>query len=157
MKIKPTVIAVLAFIVLLVVMVYAEAARAQDGVRISLGRTVANSSATFGEIGYEWRRWELTAGQIGVGNTHNGPQSEVAVFSASRMVRPGWRFLGAEAYSRIGVAYVRGSPLVGDTNFRLGLGLQYRHFQIEYFHLSSAGIHQPNTGIDGIGLRLMLQ
>lgn len=151
MKIKPTWVFVILFIVVLVAARYAEAA----GPRIGLGFTVANSTLAYGEVGYEFDGgYEITAGQNGVGDTRNGPQREVSIFSASRIVRPDWYFFGARNYYRIGVAYVHGSPLVGDTNFRLGVGLEWRHVQVEYFHYSSAGIHQPNTGIDGLYFRL---
>lgn len=155
MKVKPTMIAVGIFIIIALFAAYSEV-QAEDGFRISLGYTVANSTMPAGEFSYEYKGYELAAMQIGVGDTRNGPQKEVNVFSFSRIVRPEWQVLGAKNYYRIGVAYVDGSPLVGDTNFRLGIGLEFKVFQVEYFHYSSAGIHQPNTGIDGIQLRFKM-
>lgn len=154
MKIKPTMVAVIVFIVVLVFAAYN--ARAEDGARISLGYTAANSTLPIGEIGYEYKGWEVAASLIGVGDTKNGEQKEVPVYSLSYITRPNWSFLGGRNYYRLGVSYVNGSPLVGDTNFRLGVGLEYKVFQVEYFHYSSAGIHQPNTGIDGIQLRFKI-
>lgn len=155
MKINWTRLLVGAFIVvLLYAAIAAKEAWAEPGFRVGLGHTAANSSATWGEFGYEYSNgWELAASVTGAGDTHNGPQDEVTAVSFSRIVRPPWRLLGATNYYRIGVAYVDGSALIGDTNFRLGVGLEWSVFQLEYFHYSSAGIHQPNTGIDGIQIR----
>lgn len=152
MKFKPTMIAVIIFIIVALFAAYSEV-QAEDGFRISLGYTVANSTMPAGEFSYEYKGYELAAMQIGVGNTRNGPQKEVNVFSFSHIVRPEWYLFGARNYYRIGVSHVSGSPLVGDTNFRLGIGFEWKIAQVEYFHFSSAGIHQPNTGIDGIALR----
>lgn len=131
-------------------------ARADDGVRISLGHTVVNSEVTTGEFSYEYRGWELGAMLLGEGGTRNGDQDLTPVYSLSHLIRPSWRFLGATNYYRLGVSYVDGSPLVGHSNFRLGLGLEWEVVQLEYFHLSSAGINSVNSGIDGIQLRFLI-
>lgn len=123
---------------------------------VALGHTAFNSSSTVGEIGYEVNDWEFNAGLIGQGSTKNGDSGVVETFSISKLVKPGWSFLGGQNYYRIGVAYVNDSPLVGDTNFRLGVGLDYGLFAVEYGHLSSAGIHDPNTGIDFIQFKIKL-
>ena len=157
MKIRYTVVAVILFIVLLVLaMKSAEANEpSYEGVRISLGHTVANSSATWGEIGYEFKNnWELAASINGADETRNGWQDKVYVASLSKVIRPEWRIFDARNYYRLGVSYLNESNLVGKTNYRLGVGLEWKHIQVEYFHYSSAGIHKPNTGIDGILLRL---
>lgn len=126
---------------------------AGDGLRITLGHTVANSHMTNGELSYEYKGMELGYTLIGKGDTKKGYQDYVDVYSLSHIVRPSWCVWGACNYYRLGVAYVDSSPLVGRTNFRLGVGLEWRHVQLEYFHYSSAGIHETNTGIDGIQLR----
>ena len=154
MKLNYTFAAVALFVVLLIAA--ASNANGEDGARIALGHTAANSELPMGEIGYEHRGWELAASQIGEGDTKRGEQDTVPIYSLSHVVRPSWRFLGATNYYRIGVAYVDGSPLVGDTNFRLGIGLEWKVMQLEYFHYSSAGIHETNTGIDGVQLRLLI-
>lgn len=152
MKIKPTMAAVFIFIVLLVLAAFN--ASAETGYRVSLGHTVANSHTPWGEFGYEFPNgWELAGSVSGAGDTARGRQGEVSTVSWSRIVRPDWHVLGGRNYYRLGVAHVDGSPLIGNSNFRLGIGLEFKVFQIEYFHYSSAGIHQPNTGIDGIQLR----
>lgn len=152
MRFKTTAIAVVIFI--LVLLWASFDARADSGMRIALGRTVFNSGAMWGEVGYEFQSgWELAASVSGAGETRNGAQGEVEAVSLSRVVRPHWRLLGATNYYRLGVAYVHDSPLVGDTNYRLGIGLEWPGFQVEFFHYSSAGIHRPNTGIDGVQLR----
>ncbi|MBT0961671.1 acyloxyacyl hydrolase [Denitromonas iodatirespirans] len=156
--IKPTAWAVLAFIVAIILgILSAIEAHAEQGFRVALGRTVVNSSATFGEFGYEFPSgWELTGTAMGATDTKRGQQGEVQALSFSRLVRPDWHLAGANVYLRLGVAYVDGAELIGDTNFRLGIGLEWqRALQIEYVHWSSAGIHQPNTGIDGVQLRFI--
>ncbi|TVO57513.1 acyloxyacyl hydrolase [Denitromonas halophila] len=155
MKIKWTRVAVAAFIVAIAYGAFLiKEAEAAPGIRVGLGRTVVNSSAPWGEFGYELPNgWEIAAAITGAGDTHNGPQGEVRALSFSRIVRPPWRVFGANNYLRLGVAYVDGSALIGDSNFRLGIGLEWSVMQLEYFHYSSAGIHQPNTGVDGIQIR----
>lgn len=145
-------IAVLVFIVILLL----AAGSAWADPRIALGQTAFNSTNTIAEVGYEWREWEANLGLIGSGSTKNGHQDLVKTYSISKLVRPDWKFLGAKNYYRIGVAYIDDSPLVGGTNFRLGVGLEYKVFQVEYVHYSSAGIHETNTGIDAVMLRLNL-
>jgi len=152
LKLNFTKIAVLTFIVVLLL----AANSAFADVRIALGQTAFNSTNTVGEIGYEWREWEASVGLIGYGSTKNGHSDEVWTYSLSKLVRPDWSFLGGKNYYRIGVAYIDDSPLVGGTNFRLGVGLEYKVFQVEYLHYSSAGIHKTNTGIDAIMLRIKL-
>lgn len=129
-------------------------ADAEPGWRVGLGRTLFNSWATWGEIGYEWPgAWEIAASAGNAGNTRNGHQDGVAAASFSRILRPQWHLLGAANYYRLGVAYVDGSVLVGNGNFRLGIGLEWSAVQLEYFHYSSGGLGKPNTGVDGLVLR----
>lgn len=145
---KKTAIAVVIFLFVLLLAMCSERSEAADGARIALGKTAVNSSHTYGEFGYEWNQWEITIGQIGQ------EEDPAEVFTLSRIVRPDWRILGATNFYRIGFAYVDDSPLIGDTNFRLGFGLEWELVQLEYFHYSSAGIHDPNTGVDGIQFRI---
>lgn len=156
MKLKPTAIAVIIFIVaLLFAAISATEAHADQGFRTALGHTVVNSHAPIGEVGYEFSSgYEITASVMGESDTARGHQAEVRIVSFSRLVRPDWHLLGATNYYRLGVAYVDGAQLVGDTNYRLGIGLEWPGLvQIEYVHWSSAGIHQPNTGLDAVMLR----
>ena len=145
-----------AAVLLFIVVLLFAASNAFADAKIALGKTAFNSSNTVGEIGWEFRDWEITAGLIGEGETKRGDQGVVPVYSFSKLVKPDWSFLGAKNYYRIGVAYVDGSPLVGNTNFRLGVGLAWKVASIEYVHYSSAGIHDTNTGIDIIMLRMNL-
>lgn len=147
MKIKKTAIAVVIFLIVLLLAMCNEA-NAEDGARVVLGKTMVNSSHTYGEFGYEYKSWEVTIGQIGQ------EDDPAEVFTLSRIVRPDWKLFGATNYYRLGFAYVDDSPLIGDTNFRLGFGLEWELVQLEYFHYSSAGLHDPNTGVDGIQFRV---
>lgn len=151
---KWTRLGVLVFIILLLLAsINALGSEYNNGARISLGHSVANSELPLGEIGYEYNNWEIAATLMGEGRTKNGDQDLVGIYSLSRMVRPSWNFLGATNYYRLGVSYVNDSPLVGEANFRLGIGLEWDIVQLEYFHYSSAGINSTNSGIDGILLR----
>ena len=156
MKINKTATLVVAFIVVLIFAVYSANSEAENSPRIALGYSVGNSQLPWGELGYEYNNWEVAVAQWGEGTTDKGSQDTVEVVSLSHVVRPHWNFLYGRNYYRIGVAHVNDSVLVGDTNFRLGIGLEWEHVQLEYFHYSSAGIHDTNTGIDGIQLRLKL-
>lgn len=146
-----TAIAVAAFIVLLIVAGYA---RGEDGTRISLGTTVINSHLKTGEIGYEWNSWEASATLLEAGDTKNGHQDQLAIGSLSYLTRPqGWDVWGVQPFLRLGVSYNNGSQLIGRTNYRLGLGLDFHDvWRVEFTHHSSAGIHDPNTGLDYVTL-----
>lgn len=154
---KWTHVGVVAFIVLLLLAaVSANNARAEDGARIALGYSLINSEVPVGEVGYEYRGWEVAASLFGEGSTKRGRQDLVPVYSLSYLTRPDWWFLGGRNYYRIGVAYVDGSPIVGHANFRLGVGMEWSVVQVEYFHYSSAGINEINSGIDGIQVRYLI-
>lgn len=133
------------FLALLAVAAYQEASA---GPRIALGHTLINSHQTYGEFGFEYESWEVAGAQHG-----NGDADTTDIISLSRIVRPGWNQWGAAVYLRLGGAYIKNSSLVGDTNYRLGLGIEHRIVAIEFFHYSSANIHEPNTGIDGVQVR----
>lgn len=144
-----TTIAVLVFIILLVVAGYS---RAGDGFRISVGQSVFNSHLMVGEVGYEINNWEFNAATLETGNTKNGNQDQLWIFSTSYLTKPqNFRTDWAQPFLRLGVSYNDGSTLIGDTNFRLGAGVDFSDvWRVEYSHHSSAGIHSPNTGLDYI-------
>ncbi|MCX2780430.1 acyloxyacyl hydrolase [Microbulbifer thermotolerans] len=156
LKFSWTKAAVILFVAVLTLALYSEDSEARDGVVLSLGHTVLNAHQTAGEVGYRFGRWEAAATRFGHGSTKRGDIDSAHAVSVSRIVRPGWKFLGAENYYRIGGSYVDGMPLVGNWNYRLGLGLAWDLVEVEYFHYSSAGINDPNTGIDGVQFRLRL-
>lgn len=152
--------AVILFLIVLLTATFSMRSNADEdynGARISLGHTVANSSMTTGEVSYEYNNWEAGYTLVGEGETKRGYQDQSHIYSLSYVVRPDWEIWNVENYYRLGVSYQDGNNLVGDTNFRLGVGLQWRDVvQLEYTHYSSAGIHDPNTGIDMIQLRYMI-
>lgn len=156
-KYSITKIAVITFLIFalwgLSVMVNSGKAHAEPVV--SLGTTVFNSSSTTGEFSYliPDSQWEVGVLAIGDGDTKRGHQSVHYGASASYLVEP----VNWPVYFRIGVAYIEDeNPLIGDTNFRLGIGHDFRLFRLEMVHFSSAGIHDPNTGVDAIQLRVPL-
>ena len=151
-----TKLAVALFVVVLVAAGYAASARA-DTLTIGLGKSFVNSSSTVGEIGYQRNGWELQAALVGAGYTKNGQQSQLSVYSLSYITEPGWGYKGIEPYVRLGVSHNTGSKLVGTSNFRLGLGVNFNQvFRLEYVHHSSAGIHKPNTGLDYVALSYVM-
>lgn len=151
-----TSILVVLFIIVLVFATYSAYGSEDNGTRISLGYSLINSELPFGELGYEHNNWEVAVSAFGGGKTKNGHQDTTYIYSLSHVVRPEWYVFKGRNYYRIGVAYVDDSPLVGDTNFRLGIGVEWRLIAVEYFHYSSAGIHSPNIGIDGVQFRLKI-
>jgi len=147
-----TKIAVGVFALVLIAAGYAMNARA-DSVHMGLGKSVVNSQLVVGEVGYERNGWEVQAALMESGDTKNGQQDQLSIYSVSYITEPGWGYKGVEPYIRLGVSHNTGSELVGTSNFRLGAGLNFtRVFRLEYVHHSSAGIHQTNTGVDYVML-----
>jgi hypothetical protein len=151
-----TKLSVAAFVVILIAAGYSATSRA-DTVYIGLGKSILNSSATVSEIGYERNGWEVQATLMGAGDTKNGHQDQMSIYSVSYITRPGWGYRGVEPYVRLGVSHNTGSTLIGTSNFRLGLGVEFNQvFRLEYVHHSSAGIHDPNTGLDYVALSYVM-
>jgi hypothetical protein len=142
---KVTFIVVL-FVIVLISIGYV---RADDGVRIGIGKSVINSHLKTAEIGYEWNSWEASATLMESGDTKNGRQDQLEMYSVSYLTRIAAAPVWANPFMRLGVSYNNGSNLVGPSNFRLGLGIDFSDvWRVEYAHHSSAGIHRPNTGVD---------
>jgi len=157
MKFNKTEFGVAAFVVILIFAGYSAKSSA-DSIHLGLGKTFVNSSLAIGEIGYERNNFEFQASLMEDGSTKNGQQDQMQMYSVSYLTKPQWGYKGIEPYVRMGLSYNDGSELVGRTNFRLGLGLDFNKvFRLEYVHHSSAGIHDPNTGIDYIMLNYTVQ
>lgn len=149
MNINKTAIGVFIFICLLIFAGYSAKIEAEEKFYIGVGKSVINSHGKVGEIGYEINDWEFQATLVEAGDTKNGFQDQLEIYSISYLTKPHWGYKGVDPYVRLGVSYNSGSNLVGDSNFRLGLGLTFHDvWRVEYSHHSSAGIHQTNTGID---------
>lgn len=118
-------------------------------VSIGIGETILNSDARIGEVAIEYKNWQLAASVIGAGETRNGFQKTVHMYSINRIKRTGKKFLGGELFYQVGVGKVGRSNLVGPYNFFLGAGVEFKTFSLKLFHSSSANIYEPNTGIDG--------
>lgn len=118
---------------------------------IGLGYTAFNSELPTGEAGYRYGKWDYTANAFAAGDTKKGLQEQVFAYSVSRIVQPGDHW-----FMRIGLAYVTETPLVGHGNYRLGFGYDFGAWEVEYMHLSSAGINETNRGVDAVMLRVML-
>lgn len=157
-KQRPVRAAVLLFILALVFCMGAlRSANANAEPVVSLGHTTFNSSVTLGEFAYRLpdSQWEVGVLAFGQGDTKRGDQPVHYGVTASYIVDPpSW-----PVYMRIGAGYVEDeNPLIGDTNYRLGIGRSFFGglFSVEYAHLSSAGIHNPNSGVDAVQFRLPL-
>jgi hypothetical protein len=156
MKFNKTALGVGGFIILLIAAGYAANSRA-DTVNIGVGKSVINSHLKVGEIGYEHKNWEVQASLMESGNTKNGNQKQLVLYSVSYITEPGWGYKGVEPYLRLGVSHNTGSKLVGANNFRLGIGVNFNEvFRLEYVHHSSAGIYKNNTGIDYVMLNYVM-
>ena len=151
-KLNYTMVAVIVFIVVLFFAMFSERAEAEG--YIGLGKSTFNSHMMTGEAGYRKNNWDVGVQLIGAGQTKNGSNGPVWIGSVSHIIEPDWSIKNyADLFMRLGVAYVRESNLVGDFNFRLGVGFDMELFEVELYHISSAGISNNNTGIDGIMLR----
>jgi hypothetical protein len=147
---KKVSIIIAVFIILLISIGYV---RADDGARIGLGKSIINSDLKTAEIGYEWNSWEASATLSEAGKTKNGFQDQVETYSVSYLTRIAVAPVWAPPCRRVGVSSNSGSNLVGPTNFRLGVGVDFSDvWRVEYVHHSSAGIHRPNTGVDYVML-----
>lgn len=153
MKLSKTAIGVLLFIIILLAAGYSAKSNASDGARISLGHSVINSELVVGGVAYEYNNWEASALLMQPGRTKNGKQGQLQIYSVSYLTKPGWVFKGIDPYFRLGVSTNNGSPLIGDPNFRLGIGFDFHDvWRLDLIHDSSAGIHSPNSGLDMIML-----
>lgn len=153
MKINKTTLGVLTFILILIAAGYSAKTNAEQFATIGVGQTVINSELKVGMVGYEINNWEFNARLTEAGDTKNGHQDQQETYSVSYLTKPQWGYKGIDPYFRLGISKNSGGELVGDTNFMLGIGLDFHDvFRLELIHDSSAGIHQTNTGIDQIVL-----
>lgn len=159
MKFNKTVLGVLVFVILLIAAGYsAKVSSEENGARVSLGTTIINSTLQVGEIGYEHNNWEASAALMKGGDTVHGDQDQLEIYSVSYLTKPNWGYKGVNPYFRLGVSYNSGSTLVGDSNYRLGFGLDFHNvWRAEFSHYSSAGIHDINRGIDMLTLTYKIQ
>jgi hypothetical protein len=158
MKINKTTLGVVAFIVILLLAGYSAKSMAQSLIHVGIGKTVINSHLKVGEVGYQYGNWEAQASLMAAGTTKRGEQNQVDTYSVSYLTTPGWGYEGVEPYFRLGASYNNDSNLVGNTNYRLGIGVNFNQvFRLEYVHHSSAGIHDPNTGIDYVALNYIME
>jgi|AntRauTorcE11898_2_1112593.scaffolds.fasta_scaffold00821_6 hypothetical protein len=152
MKFNKTVAGVILFVILLLAAGYSAKSNADDHgmFNIGLGSTLINSTLRVGEVGFVYNNWEVQALIMKQGDTKNGVQEDnLEIYSVSYVTEPLWGYKGVEPYFRLGVSANSGSNLVGPTNFRLGLGVDFNKvWRLEWSHHSSASIHEVNTGID---------
>lgn len=153
---KPTVWAVLAFVVLITWGLATEARELDDlALNVGVGTALVNGESDgIAHVGVNWRdRW---VAQLMVGgpvtHTHTGEVSDryVAIQAARRVM---WRRGKAIApFAEIGFAYFDKAPrnLLGcDFQHFEGLGVElWSTLTLGYQHHSTAGRCRPNTGLD---------
>jgi hypothetical protein len=145
-----TALGVLTFIILLILAGYSAKSDA-DSFNIGVGKSVINSHLKVGMVGYQINNWEFNARLMEAGPTKNGYQNQMETYSVSYITKPQWGVYGVGPYMRLGVSKNSGSSLVGDTNFMLGVGVDFNEvWRVEYVHDSSAGIAPTNTGVDAV-------
>jgi hypothetical protein len=131
--------------------------KAESSPYIEINRSVINSETTIGGFGYRINnRWDISMHLIGQGWTKKGEQEVTEMYSLTRVINPTWSVLGGAFYQRVGIAYSPNQQLIGSSNFRLGMGLRWDFVEVEWQHVSSADIHERNTGLDFIALRFLL-
>ena len=130
--------------------------QANAGAYIGLGHTVANSSVTMPELGYNFGQYRAAIEASGEGETDKGAQGVYPILSAYRVIDPSWCLWGACLKSVIGIAYTPNQRLVGPVNYRLEL-IVALPADVEFYakHYSSAGTFENNTGLDAIGVRFL--
>jgi len=130
------------------------AEKAEAQVYVELAKTVLNSDMTMHGIGYTQKNIGAAIEWTGSGETKRGKQGVEPMISVYYVTDPKWRILFGDFKTVIGYAYTPNQKLVGQSNFRLEFKLRYKG-GIEFFarHYSSAGLWNPNTGIDSIGVR----
>ncbi|MBG23759.1 MAG: hypothetical protein CMF22_10590 [Idiomarinaceae bacterium] len=157
-KISKTAIGVGVFVALLIAAGYSMKANATENqFHIGVGKTVINSHLKVGEVGYIHNNWDFEVSLMEAGDTKRGYQDNEVMYSVSYITEPSWGIYGIDPYFKLGVSANSGHTLVGDTNFRLGVGLDFHDvWRIEYVHHSSAGIHDPNTGVDYVKIDYLI-
>ena len=126
--------------------------RAEDGVRIGVGKSFINSDVTIGELGVEYNDWELTATQFGQGWTKRGEQEaeepEVKWFTHTTL------FAGVD-YDPSSTFCVKGT---GDDNLTSNFGLRQNLLKrgdvsvtTTYTHHSCA-LNEDKPTYDAIGI-----
>ena len=154
---KKTAYFVLAFIIVIIMAGYSAKSSAESFATLGIGTTLINSTLKTAEVGFNYNSWEVQGTLIEKGSTKNGPQDYVKLASLSYLIEPSWGYVGVEPYFRLGLSYNPASNLVGNSNFKLGVGVDFNEvFRVEYTHHSSAGIHSPNTGVDYITIVYIL-
>lgn len=127
----------------------ASAARAGEW-HVSAADNIVNTDTggTF-ELGYRTASgWDVQAGVVTASDTYSGRRGSRGIFTVTKRVAlgPGW-------FGRFGLAGTPDYKLIGPVNFRFGAGVRLGRWEIEYMHASSAGIFDPNWGLDSVGVR----
>jgi len=165
MKVRSGVVtAVIACIITIMSMLQAEDAVALDIYPYLEGGSLINESdATLAGGGFVINnKWDIGTSITSVGDTKWGDHDKIKILSVSRIIQPGWfgnHVFGMAGVSKIknsaaGVPDINGPVLVGEINFNLGLGFQWRTGKILCMHYSSLNVNDVNHGVNACKLRL---
>jgi hypothetical protein len=98
---------------------------------------------------------DVSVTYIGEGETDWGKHDSMRVVSITRIVTPGW--YGDTFFMGLGYANVQDTPLVGEHNFNLMIGGQWKWGRIYYNHQSDFDIGtNNNSGLDGLHVAMDL-
>ena len=124
---------------------------------LEYGRTTVNSHNSHAGFGfYVNDKWDYNISITGQGNTKNGKQQPSYLYAISRIFKTKVDLYGKDVKVRLGLAHTENMNLIGKYNFKLGIILEGKVAGLEIFHYSSGGVYKPNTGLDGVKLRIKL-
>jgi len=155
MKVRSGVVtAVVAVIITIMSMLQAEDAVAFDIYPYLEGGALINESdATLAGGGFVINnKWDIGTSITSVGDTKWGPHDKLKILSVSRIIQPGW--LGNHVFGMAGVSKINDPVLVGEINFNMGLGFQWRTGKLLCMHYSSLNVNDVNHGVNACKLRL---
>lgn len=143
---------ILWIITMVLISIYPSYSKADTSFYSGYYRTIVNLDSQGTEIGFRHNNWDLQLAKTERGRIrHGSKQDSTKIYSLSYL------FQSEELpiFGRLGVAYTPNQEkLIGNSNFRLGVGIRpLENLEFEYTHYSSAGIHDPNTGLDMLMVR----
>lgn len=150
-KLEPIVTAIALFVVALASALESERAEAGDfKPYLGIGGQVNVSDATMASAGILYKnKIDFSVTYIGEGDTEWGKHDSMRVVSINRIVTPGW--FGDTLFLGVGYANVQETLLVGEHNFNLMIGGQWKWGRIYYNHISDFDVGtNNNSGLDGL-------
>jgi len=151
LRLEPIVTMITIFVITLATALESERAEASDfKPYMAIGGQVNVSDASMASAGIIYKnKIDVRVTYIGEGDTEWGKHESMRVFSVNRIVTPGW--FGDTFFMGVGYANVQETRLVGEHNFNLMVGGQWKWGRIYYNHISDFDVGtNDNTGLDGL-------